>query len=216
MNQTSERIAQIRQDYRMASLSEDQAGDDPVSFFEQWFKEAEAASVQEVNAMTLATVGHMGRPHARIVLLKGIEPGGFVFYTNYDSAKGQQIAANHHAALVFFWREIERQVRIEGILEKVTPGESDEYFSQRPRGSQIGAIASPQSRHISDRTVLEHNVADLEKKFENKQVRRPEHWGGYRLKPDLIEFWQGRSSRLHDRVVFEKKQQGWEKYRLAP
>lgn len=200
----------------MASLNEDQAGDDPVSFFEHWFKEAEDAAVMEVNAMTLATVDHSGRPHARIVLLKGIEKGGFVFYTNYHSAKGRQIAANGHGALVFFWKEIERQVRVEGILEKVNPEESDEYFAMRPRGSQIGAIASPQSQRISERSVLEHNVAELEQRLQGKTVERPEHWGGYRLKPELVEFWQGRSSRLHDRVVFEKKQEGWEKYRLAP
>lgn len=200
----------------MASLDEEQAGDNPVSFFQTWFAQAEAAGVTEVNAMTLATVDAQHRPHARIVLLKGIEQGNFVFYTNYSSAKGRQIEANAHAALVFFWKEIERQVRIEGILEKVSEAASDEYFAMRPKGSQIGAIASPQSQRIDSRSILEHNTKMLEEKFENTAVIRPEHWGGYQLKPTLIEFWQGRSSRLHDRIVFEKEQNEWLRYRVAP
>jgi pyridoxamine 5'-phosphate oxidase len=216
MNKSSEHIAQIRQDYRMASLDEEQAGDNPVSFFLKWFAQAEEAGVTEVNAMTLATVDAQHRPHARIVLLKGIEEDGFVFYTNYQSAKGRQIANNAHAALVFFWKEIERQVRIEGILDKVSATASDEYFAMRPKGSQIGAIASPQSQRINDRAVLERNIALLEEKFANKPVERPTHWGGYRLQPTLIEFWQGRSSRLHDRIIFEKEQDKWLRYRVAP
>ncbi|MBL7713623.1 MAG: pyridoxamine 5'-phosphate oxidase [Chitinophagaceae bacterium] len=210
-------IADIRTDYKRASLDELEVGTDPVAFFSQWFSEAERAAVNEVNAMTLATVDEQSRPHARIVLLKGVSNEGFTFFTNYQSTKGRNIAVNPHAALVFFWPELERQVRIEGTIEKVSAAESDEYYHIRPRGSRLGAWASPQSSVIAERSVLEQNEKELAARYEGKEIPRPEHWGGYRLHPLRIEFWQGRPSRLHDRICFEKDDSGnWSKFRLAP
>ncbi|HTN17402.1 MAG TPA: pyridoxamine 5'-phosphate oxidase [Chitinophagaceae bacterium] len=210
-------IADIRTDYKRASLDEQEVGLDPVHFFSKWFAEAELAAVNEVNAMTLATVDEQSRPHARIVLLKGVCNEGFTFFTNYQSTKGQNIAANPHAALVFFWPELERQVRIEGTIDKVSAAESDEYYHIRPRGSRLGAWASPQSSVIAERSVLEQNEKELADRYEGKEIPRPEHWGGYRLHPVRIEFWQGRPSRLHDRICFEKDPSGnWSKFRLAP
>lgn len=209
-------IADIRTDYRMAALDEDTAGPDPVAFFLRWFAEAEAARIEEVNAMTLATVDALGHPHARIVLLKGLEQGGFTFYTNYESAKGKEMQAHDQVALVFFWKELERQVRVEGTVVKVPGGESDVYFHSRPRGSQIGAWTSPQSQVLADRSVLETRMKDFTKQFESGDVPRPGHWGGYRVMPQKIEFWQGRASRLHDRIVFERQGDQWKKYRVAP
>jgi pyridoxamine 5'-phosphate oxidase len=209
-------IADIRQDYILASLDEQTAGDDPLVFFRKWFDEAVHADLTEANAMTLATVDAKGLPHARIVLLKGLDDKGFSFFTNYNSAKGHEMEASHHAALVFFWKELERQVRIEGMVEKLSAAESDAYFNSRPEGSRIGAWASPQSRVIDDRSVLENNTALYSQKFADGAIPRPDHWGGYRVIPQRIEFWQGRSSRLHDRIVFEKTGTAWKKYRLAP
>lgn len=210
-------IADIRKDYILASLDESVTGNDPLAFFQKWFSEAINANADEVNAMTLATVGNNNRPHARIVLLKGLDGGGFTFFTNYDSDKGHHLEQNPNAALVFFWKELERQVRVEGQVVKVTPEESDQYFHSRPAGSRLGAWASPQSHIIPDRTVLEQNVLRFQQKFPETEIPRPENWGGYRLIPDYLEFWQGRSSRLHDRIVFKKQPSGgWEKYRLAP
>lgn len=210
-------IADIRTEYKQASLDEQEVGSDPVGFFSKWFADAEMAAVNEVNAMTLATVDAQSRPHARIVLLKGVSNEGFTFFTNYQSTKGQNIAANPHAALVFFWPELERQVRIEGTIDKVSPAESDEYYHIRPRGSRLGAWASPQSSVIAERSVLEENEKELAARYEGKEIPRPEHWGGYRLHPVRIEFWQGRPSRLHDRICFEKDPSGnWSKFRLAP
>lgn len=210
-------LAQIRTDYHLASLEKEEVGSNPIAFFEQWMLQAEHAEITEVNAMALTTVDTSGKPHARIVLLKGIEDGGFVFFTNYESHKGKEIQHNNKVALLFFWKELERQVRIEGIIEKASEAYSDQYFHSRPKGSQIGANASPQSQVIENRTILEDNVADLEKEFENKVIPRPENWGGYIVKPTLIEFWQGRRSRLHDRIVCEKKEDNtWKIYRLAP
>lgn len=199
----------------MASLNEQEAGDDPLTFFRRWFGEAEAAQIDEVNAMTLATADDTGLPHARIVLLKGIDTG-FTFYTNYDSAKGRQLASQPNAALLFFWKELERQVRIEGRIEKMSDSESDAYFNSRPAGSRIGAWASPQSSVIESRKVLEDADDFYKNKFGNGEIPRPPHWGGYRVIARLMEFWQGRSSRLHDRIVFERAENGWMKYRLAP
>jgi pyridoxamine 5'-phosphate oxidase len=200
-----------------ASLSEVEVGIEPILFFKKWFSEAESAEVHEVNAMTLATVDEFTKPHARIVLLKGVDDSGFTFFTNYQSAKGKNFEINPNAALVFFWPELERQVRIEGIVEKVSTTESDEYYLVRPRGSRLGAWASPQSEIISSRSILEENERNFEAQFEGKDIPRPEHWGGYRLKPTRIEFWQGRPSRMHDRICFEITKQGdWEKFRLAP
>lgn len=209
-------LADIRRDYRMAALDEATAGNDPIVFFRRWFGEAGAAGIDEVNALTLATADANGKPHARIVLLKGLDEQGFIFYTNYDSDKGAQLAANPQAAAVFFWKELERQVRVEGRVERVLAAESDEYFESRPVGSRIGAWASEQSRPVSGREALEGSYALFEKKFGEGTVPRPPHWGGYRILPERIEFWQGRSSRLHDRIVFVKTAGSWEKIRLQP
>ena len=216
MSSTSSHIADIRKDYRLAALDESVAGQEPLSFFRHWFDEAEKAQIDEVNAMTLATVDEHGYPHARIVLLKGLDEG-FVFFTNYDSAKGRQLATRPSVAVVFFWKELERQVRIEGVVEKTAITESDAYFNSRPTGSRIGAWASPQSAVIPNRQILEELSLQYETEFQGVPIPRPEHWGGYRILPQRIEFWQGRSNRLHDRIVFEKEgQSSWSKYRLAP
>ncbi len=209
-------IADIRTDYRLAALDETTVGIDPILFFRRWFSEAEAAQITEVNAMTLATVDSRNLPHARIVLLKGLEEQGFIFFTNYDSNKGKEILAHPNAALVFFWKELERQVRVEGVIEKIPASESDAYFHSRPRGSRLGAYASPQSREISDRSILDTNYAKYEQEFSEVEMPRPEHWGGYRVVPSRIEFWQGRSSRMHDRILFTQQGGTWTRSRLAP
>lgn len=216
MSGTPLNIADIRMDYMLAALDEETAGNDPVLFFSKWFKEAEEARITEINAMTLATVDAQNRPHARIVLLKGLEERGFVFFTNYDSAKGQDINANAHVSLLFFWKELERQVRIEGIIEKVPPQDSDAYFHSRPAGSRIGAWASPQSREIPHRNILDLNYTRYEQEFSGVEIPRPPHWGGYIVLPTRIEFWQGRSSRMHDRILFVQQEGAWVKSRLAP
>jgi pyridoxamine 5'-phosphate oxidase len=210
-------IAAIRRDYQLAVLDEEHVGDDPLHFFGKWFIEAQAAEVSEVNAMTLATADLNGKPHARIVLLKGLDEKGFVFYTNYESAKGRELAANPHASLVFFWQELERQIRVEGTVEKVSGEESDQYFQSRPEGSRLGAWASPQSSKIHERTMLEGNYRKYQEEFAAGPIPRPANWGGYRVIPALIEFWQGRSNRMHDRILFEAASAGtWQKSRLAP
>ncbi len=212
-------IADIRRDYCRAALDEAAAGDDPLIFFRKWFGEAERAQIDEVNAMTLATVDTAGQPHARIVLLKGLDEKGFVFFTNYNSAKGKDLAGHPQAALLFFWKDLERQVRVEGIAEKISAAESDAYFFSRPPESRIGAWASPQSEIIESRSVLEENEQKYRGQFpDDNHIPRPEHWGGFRIIPTRIEFWQGRSSRLHDRIVFLRKDTTavWERYRLAP
>jgi pyridoxamine 5'-phosphate oxidase len=199
----------------MAELSEETAGDDPLSFFATWFAEAQTADADEVNAMTLATVDAENKPHARIVLLKEISENGFVFFTNYNSAKGKELAGNSFASALFFWKELERQVRIEGIAEKIEEEESDTYFFSRPQASRLGAWASPQSRIISSREVLDENYQLYEDKYK-EHIPRPPHWGGYRIIPHRIEFWQGRSSRMHDRILFVFESGSWRKFRLAP
>ncbi len=217
MTKPDTHIANIRADYRKDSLREDQVGTDPVAFFRKWFHEAEVAAITEVNAMTLATVDTSGMPSARIVLLKGLEEDSFVFFTNYDSSKGGQMAAHPNAALLFFWKELERQVRVEGRVEKVPAADSEAYFHSRPKGSQISAVASPQSQVIDNRELLEEKVKGLEAQYAMEEVPRPEHWGGYRVIPSKIEFWQGRQNRLHDRIVFTRSADGsWAKHRLAP
>lgn len=209
-------IADIRKDYTLKSLDITDVTKNPITQFEKWFDEALQANVLEANAMTLATV-EKSIPNARILLLKGISPKGFTFFTNYKSTKGQEIEQNNHASMVFFWKELERQVRIQGVLEKVSREESMEYFYSRPRGSQIGAWVSNQSSVIENREVLENRVKELEAKFENKEIDYPEHWGGYLLKPTKIEFWQGRSSRLHDRVLYTcENDNSWKIERLSP
>lgn len=209
-------ISSIRKDYQLKSLSEEDVAKNPFDQFAKWWDEAIKSEIDEVNAMTLATVDQRNRPSARIVLLKDYNSSGFVFYTNYESNKGTQIESNPYASLVFFWKELERQVRIEGKCERVASSESDAYFKSRPVGSQIGAAASPQSSIISDRSILTDKVEELEKQFPNGNIPRPSHWGGYRLIPETIEFWQGRSSRLHDRIKYLKEGDIWKIVRLAP
>lgn len=189
---------------------------DPIVEFRRWFKRAVDARIPTVNAMTLATVDERGRPAARIVLLKEVDDRGFVFFTNYDSRKAQDLAAHAFAALVLFWEPLHRQVRIEGAIEKIAPLESDAYFASRPRGSQIGAIASPQSRPIASREVLAQWVAGAEQAIGAAEPARPPHWGGYRLIPDMLELWQGQPSRLHDRVRYRREHERWVRDRLAP
>lgn len=217
MSQPKRNIAHIRKDYQLASLDEGTVGNDPISFFNRWFEEAHIADSEEVNAMTLATVDADGKPHARVVLLKAVENNEFVFFTNYNSHKGREMAATPHVAIVFFWKELERQVRIEGTVAKISPERSDEYFYSRPYGSRLGAWSSPQSAEIDHREILEDKYIAFEKKFEDGNVPRPEHWGGYSVKPVTIEFWQGRSNRMHDRILFILQSDGsWKKSRLAP
>lgn len=212
-------IENLRQDYRLASLDLKEVHTHPMDQFKKWFEEALASKLQEPNAMTLATATPDGKPTLRVVLLKSFNYDGFVFFTNYNSRKGKELAANPYAALSFLWLELERQVRIEGIVEKIPPEESTEYFQSRPKGSQIGAWASPQSTVIADRKVLEEKVSQLTTIYENAEVLpRPEHWGGYLIKPTLIEFWQGRTNRLHDRIQYSwsAASGNWEIERLAP
>jgi pyridoxamine 5'-phosphate oxidase len=208
-------IADIRADYRLKILNENEVEPNPISQFEKWFQEAIDCEIDEVNAMTLATASSDGKPHARIVLLKDIKENKFQFYTNYLSHKGAQIQENPHVALVFFWKELQRQVRIEGIIEKTSEAESDTYFHSRPAGSRIGAWASPQSSVIESRTVLEENADKYLKAFSN-DIPRPPHWGGYNVVPLNIEFWQGRSNRLHDRILYSFIAGTWKIERLAP
>lgn len=210
-------IADIRRDYSLKTLSETEVAENPFLQFADWWQQAIESEIDEVNAMTLATASLEGVPSARIVLLKGYDEKGYVFYTNYESAKGQELAENPRASLLFFWKELERQVRITGLVEKVSATESDEYFLSRPTGSQIGAWASPQSHVIENRSWLEDRVKELETKFSTESLTRPAHWGGYRVKPVIIEFWQGRKSRLHDRIQYTlQENNSWKIERLAP
>ena len=210
-------IADLRQNYTRAGLSEADVNSDPIEQFKTWFEQALDANLIEPNAMTIATATPEGKPTARIVLLKGVSDLGFVFYTNYESQKGQQLIANPYAALVFLWDKLERQVRIEGEVEKLSTEESAEYFHSRPKGSQLGAIASDQSRIIPNREILEQRLSELQEKYADETVPLPEHWGGFRVVPNRIEFWQGRPSRLHDRLVYDLQDDGsWEINRLSP
>ena len=210
-------IADIRRDYQLQSLLESDIEKNPIDQFSKWWNQAIESQIDEVNAMTLATVDANHKPSARIVLLKDFDENGFVFFTNYNSKKGLDMLINKNVALVFFWKELERQVRIEGTVEKVSEDVSDAYFNSRPEMSRIGAWASPQSTVIHSREILETNFQTYQTEFEKKEIIRPPHWGGYIVKPALIEFWQGRSSRLHDRMVYEKDgDKEWKINRLAP
>jgi pyridoxamine 5'-phosphate oxidase len=210
-------LADIRREYASRALDEQDAHADPMQQFTIWFDEALKSQILDVNAMTLATASRKGEPSARIVLLKGTDEHGFVFYTNYDSAKGRDLAANPRASLLFFWAELERQVRINGSVTKTTRAESDQYFHSRPVESQIGAASSNQSQPVAGRSQLEQRYAELAAKYKDSIVPLPESWGGYRVRPDAIEFWQGRKSRLHDRLLYTRQANGsWMRSRLAP
>lgn len=207
-------IADLRENYTKNELIEKNVIENPIEQFKIWFEDAIKSGIKEPNAMCLSTLKN-DRPSSRIVLLKGIDEG-FVFFTNYESNKGIEISMNQFAALNFFWAELERQIRIEGFVEKVTEAESDEYFYSRPRGSQIGAWVSNQSKVIENRAILEEKLIEIEKKYNNQPIPRPPHWGGYRLIADRIEFWQGRPSRLHDRILYSKIESNWRIERLSP
>jgi pyridoxamine 5'-phosphate oxidase len=216
MDLTKENIQNLRQDYRAAELAEQDVDPNPIVQFQGWFKDAVNAQLYEPNVMTLATADRFGRPSARIVLLKGLNDDGFVFFTNYESSKGQHLVENPQAALVFFWAELERQVRIEGVVSKVSDEASADYFRSRPTGSQISALASPQSKVITGRSLLEDKVEALKNQYEGQEIPRPLNWGGYLVEPSKIEFWQGRSNRLHDRILYELIDGSWIINRLAP
>jgi pyridoxamine 5'-phosphate oxidase len=210
-------VADLRREYTFQGLSEMDVHPNPFEQFKTWFDQAVAAQLPEPNAMTIATVTSDGKPSARIVLLKDYDERGFVFYTNYKSHKGQQLVENPWGAIAFWWAQLERQVRIEGRVEKVSPAESDAYFHSRPLGSQLGAWVSNQSQVIESREVLEQRLQKLKEEYDNKEVPRPPHWGGFRVIPSEIEFWQGRPSRLHDRLLYQRGEDGsWKIQRLSP
>lgn len=210
------KIADIRRDYQLKALNEKDVMAEPIGQFSIWWDEAVESQIDEVNAMTLATANKDGRPSARIVLLKGFDEKGFVFFTNYQSAKGKEIMENPRVTLLFFWKELERQVKIEGTISKISDAENDEYFNSRPEQSKIGAWTSPQSQPIENREWLESNWKKYAEEFNGKTVPRPPHWGGYIVVPDLMEFWQGRPGRLHDRIVYTKENGKWKIGRVAP
>jgi pyridoxamine 5'-phosphate oxidase len=202
--------------YSDKALDENTVDRDPLNLFQRWLDEAIAAGIHLPEAMTLATVTAAGKPSARLVLLKQVDDRGFVFFTNYNSPKARDLDSNPLAALVFYWPQFERQVRVEGKVERTSTAESDAYFKTRPRESQIGALASPQSEVIASRKFLEQQAVELEKRYEGREVERPAHWGGYRLRPERIELWKGRPSRLHDRILYERQGNTWTIKRLAP
>ena len=216
MENISHKLAQLRRDYVSQPLTEESVTADPLEQFQHWFHEALAAEQPDVEAMTLATLTEARRVSARIVLLKACDERGFVFFTNYQSNKGQELSQHPFAALTFYWHTLNRQVRIEGKVEQVSAAESAAYFQTRPRGSQIGAWASPQSQPIASRDVLETKVAELTQQYSSEPIPCPPFWGGYLLRPDRIEFWQGRESRLHDRILFTLENGQWQLARLAP
>jgi pyridoxamine 5'-phosphate oxidase len=212
----TDHIASLRREYARQGLSEADLDADPVRQFQRWFEEALASNLPEPNAVILATATADGRPSARTVLLKGISGDGFVFHTNHSSRKAREIAENPRAALCFLWPELERQVRIEGRAEKISPEESDTYFATRPEGSRLGAVVSPQSEVIPNREFLERRWEEMRCEFEGREIPRPEFWGGYRVVPESIEFWQGRPNRLHDRLRYRRADDRWVIERLAP
>lgn len=209
-------VADLRKEYTRAGLTESDMDPDPVEQFRRWFDEALAAGLHEPNAMIVATASPDGLPSARVVLLKGFDRRGFVFYTNYEGRKGRELEENPRAALLFYWGELERQVRIEGTASRVSEEESDAYYAGRPRGSRLGALASEQSRVVGSREVLEGRIKNLEAEYEGRDVPRPAFWGGYRVEPEAMEFWQGRENRLHDRLVYRRGEVGWKMERLQP
>lgn len=212
INQTLENL---RGTYLDAKFDIDDCHADPIIQFDKWLENAVTSKCDEPNAFVLSTVLE-NQPRARVLLLKGIHEGHFVFYTNYDSAKGKEINLNDKVAMTFLWLPLHRQIRIEGVVSKVDPSLSDEYFHKRPRGSQLGAVASPQSQKVNSREQLEKFFHSAEEKFKNQDIPRPANWGGYGLEPTYIEFWQGRNNRMHDRICYEKSDSGWQRYRLAP
>ncbi|MDP8947292.1 MAG: pyridoxamine 5'-phosphate oxidase [Actinomycetota bacterium] len=212
-----DRIAHLRKEYTRAGLKESEADPNPIEQFRTWFDVALTSNLHEPNAMALATATLDGRPSARVVLLKDFDERGFVFYTNYEGRKGEELEANPQCALLFYWGELERQVRVEGRVRRVPDKESDAYFAGRPRGSQLGAWASEQSRPVGDRGALEQRLRELEAEYEGREVPRPPFWGGYRVEPETIEFWQGRENRVHDRLVYRRSEDGgWRRGRLQP
>jgi pyridoxamine 5'-phosphate oxidase len=212
----SDELAQIRKDYTLHSLSEEDVANSPIEQFGKWWADAEGAKIDEINAMTLATVSDQGVPDARTVLLKGYDEKGFVFFTNYNSVKSIQLGANANCCLLFFWKELERQVRITGKAEKLSSMESIEYFNSRPEGSKIGAWASPQSMVVAGKAWLKETFEYYTERFKHGEIPKPPHWGGYRIKAERIEFWQGRPSRMHDRILYTKQENNWKIERLAP
>ena len=208
--------ANLRKEYTRAGLSRSDVDPDPIVQFHEWFEETLAADLHEPNAMILATATQDGRPSARTVLLKGYDQRGFVFYTNYEGRKARELEANPACALLFYWGELERQVRVEGHANRLPDEESDAYFASRPRGSRLGAWASQQSRPVEHRSVLEERIRALEAEYESREVPRPPFWGGYRVYPEVVEFWQGRQNRLHDRLVYHRTRGGWKMERLQP
>ncbi len=209
-------MTDLRNEYTRSGLSESDVLPDPIDQFHRWFDEALEANLHEPNAMTLATATPDGRPSARVVLLKGFGERGFVFYTNYEGRKALELEANPNCYLLFYWGELERQVRVEGRATRVSTEESDAYFASRPRGSQLGAWASEQSRKVEGRTELEDRLKELEEEYEGREAPRPPFWGGYRVEPEGMEFWQGRENRLHDRLLYTRLDGGWKIERLQP
>ena len=209
-------LSRLREAYEMAGLEEANLADDPVAQFQRWFAEVEAAGYWEPNAMVLSTVAADGSPSARNVLLKRVDERGFVLFTNYTSDKASELEATHRAALTFSWTELRRQVRVVGDAQRLTDEESDRYWTTRPRGSQLGAWSSDQSAVVPDRATLERSFAEQQERWAGREVERPDHWGGYRVRPDTVEFWQGRPDRLHDRLRYRREQDGWVVERRAP
>ena len=209
-------LSRLREAYEMAGLEEADLADDPVAQFQQWFAEVKAAGYWEPNAMVLSTVAADGSPSARNVLLKQVDEQGFVLFTNYTSDKASEMEATHRAALTFSWTELRRQVRVVGDAQRLTDEESDRYWTTRPRGSQLGAWSSDQSAVVADRATLERAFAEQQERWASREVGRPDHWGGYRVRPDTVEFWQGRPDRLHDRLRYRRGQDGWVVERRAP
>ncbi len=213
----AEEIAKLRKDYTLHTLNEDEVAISPIDQFGKWWNDAELAEIEEMNAMTLATTGEDKMPDARTVLLKAFDEKGFVFFTNYNSSKSKQLDENGHCCLLFFWKELERQIRIKGVAEKISLTESIEYFDSRPDGSKIGAWASPQSMVVAGKTWLKETFDYYTERFKHGKIPKPPHWGGYRVKPTTIEFWQGRPSRMHDRILYTETSKGiWKTERLAP